>query len=79
MNNFRRCFIQALHRETYRALHAVEVVVEALAGEDHHGRRHAQQCKLGAQVVLKHVLDGLDGLFRLFYAAQKVAVIAGNG
>ncbi len=70
--------VHALDREPHRALHSVEVVVKALPGEHHHGRRHAQQGQLGAQVFLEHVFNGFDGLLRLLNATEQIAVIGRN-
>ena len=33
-----------------------------------------EESELGGQIVLEHVLDGLDGLFRILYTAEQVAV-----
>ena len=78
MHYFRRGVREGFHRELHGAFHAVQIVIEALPGEHHHGRRDAQQYQLGAQVGLEHIFDGLDGLFRLLGTAQQVAVILGN-
>ncbi len=70
--------VHPLHGELHRTLHTIEVVIEALPGEHHHGCRHTQQSQLGAQVQLKHIFHGLDGLFRLLDATKQVAVIFGD-
>ena len=78
MHHFCRGVSQRFHGELYRTLHAVKVVVQALPGKHHHGRRHTQQGQLGAQILLKHIFHGLDGLFGLLGTAQQIPVILWN-
>ena len=78
VNDFGFPLVHAPDREGDGALHAVEVVVEAGPGEDDHGRRDPQQGELGGEIDLEHVLDGLDGFFRLLGAAKQVAVMLGK-
>ena len=63
-----------LDGEADRALDAVKVVIDARSGHDDHRRRDAQERELGGQIVLEHVLDGLDGFLGVFDAAEDVAV-----
>ena len=78
MDHFRRTLVQAPDGEADGPLDAVQVIIDTRSGQDRHRRRHAQQRELGRQVVLEHVLDGLDGFFRLLDAAEQVAVIFGE-
>ena len=78
MDHFRRPLVQAPDGEADGPLHTVQVIVDTRSGQDRHGSGHAQQCELGGQVVLEHVLDGLDGFFRLLGAAKQVAVVLGK-
>ena len=52
---------QRIDRETYWVLHAVEIIIDAGAGEHEKRSRHAAQVKSMGKFLLERILDMLYG------------------
>ena len=74
MDDLRRPAVLLQHVEADRALHAVEVVVDARARRDEKGRGHALETEVAHKIALERVLDELDRLLRLADAHARLVV-----
>ena len=74
MDDLRRPAALLQHVETDRALHTVEVVVDARARRDEKGRGHALETEVAHKIALERVLDELDRLLRLADAHARLVV-----
>ena len=74
MNHLSLAFPHTFDRETDRALHPVEVIIDTCSGQHDHRGCHPEKGELGGQIVLKHSFDGLDGLFCILGVAEQVPV-----
>ena len=67
-------FVQAGHIELDRALHTVQIVVQAAALHDEQGSGHALQVQGHADLFLKDGLDQADGFLCVIQAQQALVV-----
>lgn len=78
MNNFCLGVTQVLDGERHRALHAIEVIVDAQALHHKQRCRHTRQTQFGCQILLKEILDQLNALLRLMLVKQGLVMLRSN-
>ena len=70
MHHFGLLFSHILDGEADGPFYPVQLVIQTGVGEDNHRCGNPQKCKLGREVVLKHILHALDGLFSVLDASE---------
>ena len=78
MYNFCPLLLHVLNRECDRSLYTVQVIIQTGTAEYYHRSSDSEQCQLSGKIILKHILDSLDCLFCIFYAAKQIAIALGE-